>query len=61
MTEEAAVRGVPEVSAGGVLGDVNPLPVRQLVAHGSPEPVVEEVLRQPRDVARYGCSQHGAW
>ncbi|CAM5626706.1 MULTISPECIES: 3-hydroxyacyl-CoA dehydrogenase NAD-binding domain-containing protein [Streptomyces] len=47
MTEEAAVRGVPEVSAGGVLGDVNPLPVRQLVAHGSPEPVVEEVLRQP--------------
>ncbi|MFH8347482.1 3-hydroxyacyl-CoA dehydrogenase NAD-binding domain-containing protein [Streptomyces sp. NPDC018045] len=43
----AAAAPLGDVSAVSGAAAVLPLPVRQLVAHGSPDPVVEEVLRQP--------------
>ncbi|MFD7661153.1 3-hydroxyacyl-CoA dehydrogenase NAD-binding domain-containing protein [Streptomyces sp. NPDC059788] len=49
MTEEMPFPRVPEDPAADAapFGDVSPLRVRQLVADGGTDPVVEEVLRQP--------------
>ncbi|MFI0977554.1 3-hydroxyacyl-CoA dehydrogenase NAD-binding domain-containing protein [Streptomyces sp. NPDC021093] len=50
MTEQASVRSlrrVPDAPTAGPSGDVLPLPVRQLVAAGGTDPVLEDVLRRP--------------